>query len=338
MIDPEPVVVLYKNRINPTNRYWKKYTQRDETQRESLRGKNAIVFTRLSENRLHSARPENALHLNSTLARMPFYDRAYPEKHWSVSPGIPVVLMKRSLSLIFVPLDEKSSEESTSLEGNYYLTIIANKFLRKVRSKYQLEKKPINIHFAWNVPQLNWHASLWGKLNVLNFWYCRKILENYFFQKIFDQKLGKFFSHVLNATNFSYPITLSELGHHTWDIRPEICVKATLAVWKNLGFHLFSPKRAEEKLPVPFNYYLANGANQYANRSYVCAGRKRASKSGKAVGNGENQTSFEKSPRFFLRQLAEKIGKKTQRVAQPDGVQSISANAKAFLSLLQRQD
>ena len=44
-----------------------------------------------------------------------------------------------------------------------------------------------------------------------------------------------------------------------------------------------------------------------------------------------------KSPRIFLRQLAE-IGKKTQRVAQPDGVQSISANAKAFLSLLQRQD
>ena len=187
MIDPQPVVVLYKNRINPTNRYWKKYTQRDETQRESLRGKNAIVFTCLSENRLHSARPENALHLNSTLARMPFYDRAYPEKHWSVSPGIPVVLMKRSLSLIFVPLDEKSSEESTSLED--YLTINANKFLRKVRSKYQLEKKPINIHCAWNFPQLNWHASLWGKLNVLNFWYCRKILENYFFQKIFDQKL-----------------------------------------------------------------------------------------------------------------------------------------------------
>ena len=73
---------------------------------------------------------------------MPFYDGAYPEKHWSVSPGILVVVIKRSLSLIFVPLDEKSSEESTSLEGNYYLTIIANKFLRKVRSKYQLEKNP----------------------------------------------------------------------------------------------------------------------------------------------------------------------------------------------------
>ena len=56
--------------------------------------------------------------------------------------------MKRSLSLIFVQLDEKSSEESTSLEGNYHLTIIANKFLTKVRSKSKLELKPINIHFA----------------------------------------------------------------------------------------------------------------------------------------------------------------------------------------------
>ena len=55
--------------------------------------------------------------------------------------------MKRSLSLI-LPLDEKSSEESTSLEGNYHLTIIANKFLRKVRSKSKLELKPINIQFA----------------------------------------------------------------------------------------------------------------------------------------------------------------------------------------------
>ena len=86
---------------------------------KSRLGKNEIIFTCLSENRLHSARPENALHLKSTLARMPFYDGAYPEKHWIVSPGIPVVVMKRSLSLIFVPLDEKSSEDSTSLEGNY---------------------------------------------------------------------------------------------------------------------------------------------------------------------------------------------------------------------------
>ena len=41
-----------------------------------------------------------------------------------------------------------------------------------------------------------------------------------------------------------------------------------------------------------------------------------------------------KSPHFFLRQLAEKNGKKTQRAAQPDGVQSISENTLAFLSLL----
>ena len=108
---------------------------------KSRLGKNEIIFTCPSENRFHSARPENALHLKSTLARMPFNDRAYPEKHWSDSSGIPVVVMKRSLSLMFVPLDEKSSEESTSLEGNYYLTIIAKKTLRRVRSKSKLEKK-----------------------------------------------------------------------------------------------------------------------------------------------------------------------------------------------------
>ena len=56
--------------------------------------------------------------------------------------------MKRSLSLTFVPLDEKFSEESTSLEGNYYLTIIANKILRKVRSKYKLEKKTPQYTFC----------------------------------------------------------------------------------------------------------------------------------------------------------------------------------------------
>ena len=49
--------------------------------------------------------------------------------------------MKLSLSFFFVPVDKKTSEDSTSLEGNYYLTIIANKFLRKVRSKSKLEKK-----------------------------------------------------------------------------------------------------------------------------------------------------------------------------------------------------
>ena len=53
-------------------------------------------------------------------------------------------------------------------------------------------KKTINIHFAWNVPQLNWHASLWGKLNVPNFWYSRKLIENcIFFTKFSTENLWK---------------------------------------------------------------------------------------------------------------------------------------------------
>ena len=170
LIDLEPVVVLHKNRINPTKRCGENiYT---EMKAERCHGweKNEIIFTCLSANRLHSARPENALHLKRTLARLLIYDGAQPEKHCPASPGNAKDVMKPRLSLFFVPLDKKSSEESTSLKGNYYFRSIANKFLRKVRSKSKLEKNPINIHFAWNVPQLNWHASLWGKLNVLNFW------------------------------------------------------------------------------------------------------------------------------------------------------------------------
>ena len=116
LIDLEPVVVLHKNRINPTNRYWKKYTQKDETQRESRLGKNAIVFTCLSENRLHSARPAKALHLKTTSTRLPIYDRAYREMHWSVSRGSPVVVMKSAMSLFFVQPHKKSAEVSTSVE------------------------------------------------------------------------------------------------------------------------------------------------------------------------------------------------------------------------------
>ena len=172
---------------------------------KSRLGKNDIFFTCPSENRLHSARPENALHLKSTLSRMPFYDRVYPEKHWSVSPGIPVVVMKRSLSFIFVPLDEKSSEESTSLEGNYHLTIINNKFLRKVRSKSKLEKshqytfclKCSSIELTC----LNLRQAERAKLLIK-----QKInWKLYFSQNFPPETCGKTFCQKLNATNVSYP-------------------------------------------------------------------------------------------------------------------------------------
>ena len=72
--------------------------------------KNEIIFTCPSANRLRSARPANALHLKTTSARLPIYDRAYPEMHGSVSPGSPVVVMKSAMSLFFVQPHEKSAE------------------------------------------------------------------------------------------------------------------------------------------------------------------------------------------------------------------------------------
>ena len=116
MIDREPTVVLHKNRIYPTNRFRENYTQRDELQRKSELGKNEISFTYPCANRLRSARPENALHVRGTLARLLIYDGAYPEEHWTASLGNAVGVMKPSLSLLFVPPDEKFSQESTSLK------------------------------------------------------------------------------------------------------------------------------------------------------------------------------------------------------------------------------
>ena len=48
---------------------------------------------------------KTALHLKTTLARAPIYDRAHPEKLWSASPGNPVGAPKHSLSLLFVQPD-----------------------------------------------------------------------------------------------------------------------------------------------------------------------------------------------------------------------------------------
>ena len=44
LIDLEPVVVLRKNVINPTNRYRENYTHRDETQWEVTAGKKRYLF------------------------------------------------------------------------------------------------------------------------------------------------------------------------------------------------------------------------------------------------------------------------------------------------------
>ena len=89
-----------------------------------------------------------ALYLKSTLARPPIYNRAYPEKLWSASPSNPVGVTKPNLILLFVQLDEKPLEESTSLERTYCLAIFGNKSMRKVHSEPKLESKPTAVHIA----------------------------------------------------------------------------------------------------------------------------------------------------------------------------------------------
>ena len=79
---------------------------------------------------------KTALHLKTTLARAPIYDRAHPEKLWSASPGNPVGAPKHSLSLLFVQPDKKSLEESTSFERTYFLTYSSNKH---IKSSFRVE-------------------------------------------------------------------------------------------------------------------------------------------------------------------------------------------------------
>ena len=51
-----------------------------------------------------------ALHLESTLARPPICDGAYPEKLLTASPGNPVGVMKPGSHFLFVQPDKKSLE------------------------------------------------------------------------------------------------------------------------------------------------------------------------------------------------------------------------------------
>ena len=72
-----------------------------------------------------------ALHLKSTLARPPIYDRAYPEKLAIASPGNPVGVTKSSVFLLFVQQDRNSSEESISFQGTYFF----DNFRKKIQEK-----------------------------------------------------------------------------------------------------------------------------------------------------------------------------------------------------------
>ena len=80
------------------------------------------------------------------MARPPLYDRAYPEKLSTASPGNLVGVTKPSLIFLFVVQDKKSLEMSTSRKETYFLKIFGNKSMRKVRSESKLVSKPTIVH------------------------------------------------------------------------------------------------------------------------------------------------------------------------------------------------
>ena len=82
-------------------------------------GINEIMLTCPCAKTLRSALLKIDLHLNSTSARSPMYDRAYPEKHLIASPSKPVRLTKRSSVLLFVQPDEMLLEVD-KIEGNLF--------------------------------------------------------------------------------------------------------------------------------------------------------------------------------------------------------------------------
>ena len=71
------------------------------------------------------------VHLKSTLAIPPIYDRAYPEKPLTASTGNVMRVTKPNLLLLFVQQDEKSLEDSKSLEETHCFTIFGKKSRRK---------------------------------------------------------------------------------------------------------------------------------------------------------------------------------------------------------------
>ena len=76
------------------------------------------------------------------------YNRAYPEKLPTASPGNPMDETKLSLLLLFVQEDEKSLEESTSLKETYVLTTFGNKYMKKSCSESEFASKPTVVHIA----------------------------------------------------------------------------------------------------------------------------------------------------------------------------------------------
>ena len=95
-----------------------------------------------------------------TLARLPIYNRAYPKKLSSASPGNTVGVTKPCFLFLFVQQDKKSLEKSRNLEETYCMEIFGNKSMRKVRSESKFAPKLNVARIAQIVPQFKRYASV----------------------------------------------------------------------------------------------------------------------------------------------------------------------------------
>ena len=79
-----------------------------------------------------------ALHLMSTLARPPIYNRAYPKKRAAASPGNAKDVSRPSLLLLLGKQNEKFLEGFTTPKEIYVFTSFGKKSLRKIRSESKI--------------------------------------------------------------------------------------------------------------------------------------------------------------------------------------------------------
>ena len=94
------------------------------------------------------------LHVKSTLARPPFYNRAQREKLSTASPGNLMGVTKPSLLPLFVQLDVKIFGKIDKGKGNQVFTIFGIKLKRKFRSEVEIVTEPTAVHIASSVRKL----------------------------------------------------------------------------------------------------------------------------------------------------------------------------------------
>ena len=129
----------------------------------------------------------NVLHLKSTLATPPIYNRAYSEMLSTAFPGNPVCTRKPS-SLLFVQPDRKFLEESTKLEGTYVLTIFGNKSMRKITRSQNLNQNSL----LYILLKLFLNSSSLRHAERAKLWIIEKFIRKFiFWTKFFGQNIVK---------------------------------------------------------------------------------------------------------------------------------------------------